>query len=96
VKHVAGLCGLLLLLGISACYYHGHRRRHRGETATVLVAEGFQSPVWVGSAPGDLDRLFVVERMGRIRIIELHEHDERGDILSTPFLDLGGGVPRAR
>jgi glucose/arabinose dehydrogenase len=46
--------------------------------------------VWVGSAPGDLDRLFVVERMGRIRIIELHEHDERGDILSTPFLDLGG------
>lgn len=51
----------------------------------ALVAEGFLSPVFLTSPPGD-DRLFIVEQQGRIRIID-------GDqVLSTPFLDVGNQV----
>jgi len=46
-----------------------------------LVADGLIDPVNVASA-GD-GRLFVVERVGRIRIL-----DENGQLLEEPFLDL--------
>jgi glucose/arabinose dehydrogenase len=39
-------------------------------------------PVSLRAAPGDVNRLFVVEQRGRIRIIK------RGVLLATPFLDL--------
>ncbi len=42
---------------------------------------GFQRPVYVTHA-GDTDRLFVVEKAGRIRLIE------RGQIQPVPFLDI--------
>ena len=44
-------------------------------------ATGFLSPVDITHA-GD-DRLFVVERSGRVKII-----DETGAVVSTPFLDI--------
>jgi glucose/arabinose dehydrogenase len=47
----------------------------------VQVAAGLTSPVHLASPPGD-DRLFVVERRGRIRIIE------GGQLRSDPFLDI--------
>lgn len=47
------------------------------------IAEGFEIPVLVTYAPNDPDeRLFVVERTGRIRIIK------DGDTLPEPFLEL--------
>jgi glucose/arabinose dehydrogenase len=46
-----------------------------------LVAEGLVDPVNVASA-GD-GRLFIVERVGRIRIL-----DESGQLLEQPFLDI--------
>ena len=49
------------------------------------VASGLAQPVVITNA-GD-KRLFVVERAGRIRII-----DEAGSLLSTPFLDISGPV----
>ncbi|HEX7089792.1 MAG TPA: PQQ-dependent sugar dehydrogenase [Longimicrobiales bacterium] len=51
----------------------------------VEVAAGLASPVHLTSPPGD-DRLFVVERPGRIRIIE------DGELLPTPFLDIVSNV----
>jgi glucose/arabinose dehydrogenase len=51
----------------------------------TLVQSGFLNPVFVCSPPGDLQRLFVVEQSGRIKIIE------NGATLATPFLDLGSG-----
>lgn len=51
-----------------------------------MVADGFQSPVLLTHAPGDRDRLFVVEKPGRIRIIR------DGSTLTTPFLDVSGLV----
>ncbi|HCK22635.1 MAG TPA: hypothetical protein DHW15_10885, partial [Bacteroidetes bacterium] len=45
------------------------------------IASGFVSPLHI-THPGD-ERLFVLERQGRVRII-----DEAGDVLATPFLDI--------
>jgi glucose/arabinose dehydrogenase len=49
------------------------------------VATGLTSPTYVTSPPGD-SRLFVVEQLGRIRIIE------NGQLLPTPFLDIASRI----
>lgn len=57
----------------------------------VPIATGFTRPVLVTHAPGDTERLFVVEQGGVIRIIS---DVEAGTILDEPFLDLGERVTR--
>lgn len=54
----------------------------------VRVASGFTSPVDLQAAPGDRTRLFVVEQVGRIRILR------NGALVGTPFLDLTSRVSR--
>ncbi|HEU4464524.1 MAG TPA: PQQ-dependent sugar dehydrogenase [Gemmatimonadota bacterium] len=49
------------------------------------VVEGLDFPVWLTSPPGDA-RLFVVEKGGRVVIVE------NGSVLPAPFLDLRGQV----
>ncbi|CAN5665639.1 PQQ-dependent sugar dehydrogenase [soil metagenome] len=53
------------------------------EIALVQVAEGFNDPVNVTSAYDGSGRLFVVERAGRIRIV-----NGEGEVNGEPFLDL--------
>ncbi|HXC53169.1 MAG TPA: PQQ-dependent sugar dehydrogenase [Candidatus Limnocylindrales bacterium] len=50
----------------------------------VLVSADFNEPIYATAAPLDPLRLFVVERAGRIRIVNLADDT----ILSTPFLDI--------
>ena len=60
----------------------------RSQAATLslqLVAQGLASPVLLTSPPND-PRLFVLEKVGRIRVIE------NGVLLPTPFLDIRGRV----
>jgi glucose/arabinose dehydrogenase len=52
---------------------------------TPLVS-GLDSPVYLASTPSEPDRLYVVEQVGRIRIVE------RGRLLSEPFLDIASEV----
>ena len=47
-----------------------------------LVASGLANPLFVTHAPGDPDRLFIVERGGVIRVLDLGS----GQVLATPFL----------
>ena len=57
-----------------------------GSSLTLgIVAEGFAFPVFLTHQPGD-GRLFVVEQLGRIRIIDA------GLVLPTPFLDISSIV----
>lgn len=49
----------------------------------VKVADGLADPVNVAAPDDGTDRLFVVERVGRVRVI-----DAGGALLETPFLDL--------
>src|SRR6476661_7577564 len=46
------------------------------------VASGLQSPVYVTGAGDGSGRLFIVEQIGRIRILE------NGALLPAPFLDI--------
>ena len=48
------------------------------------VATGLSQPVFAGAPPGDTSRLFIVERTGLVRILDLATNT----ILPTPFLDL--------
>ncbi len=50
------------------------------------VASGLDFPLYLTAPPGDPDRLFVVERGGRIRLIE------RGVLHAAPFLDIADRV----
>lgn len=47
-----------------------------------LIANGLDRPIWVGHAPGDFDRIFIIEHEGAIRIVK------DGSLLATPFLDI--------
>jgi glucose/arabinose dehydrogenase len=51
--------------------------------ALVKVADGFNDPVGVASAGDGSGRLFIVERVGRIQVV-----DGDGNVQDEPFLDL--------
>ena len=55
---------------------------------TEDVVSGLEDPVFITSAPGDVDRLFIVERPGRIRVLEVDGYV----LLPTPFLDISAGT----
>src|SRR5262245_9786420 len=50
------------------------------------VASGLSQPVFVTHAPGDTSRLFIVQRTGAIRILNLNT----GALVPTPFLSIPG------
>jgi glucose/arabinose dehydrogenase len=52
----------------------------------VEVVSGLDAPTHVAAAPGEPDRLYVVERPGRIRVLV------RGRLLARPFLDIAAEV----
>ncbi|HEY7562582.1 MAG TPA: PQQ-dependent sugar dehydrogenase [Gaiellaceae bacterium] len=54
--------------------------------ALVEVASGLDAPVHAAAAPGEPGRLYVVERAGRIRVLE------SGRVLPRPFLDISADV----
>jgi glucose/arabinose dehydrogenase len=60
----------------------------RGSIAVNLnpVATGLGGPAYAINAPGDPNRLFVVEQRGQIRVLE------NGSLLSTPALDIRSRV----
>jgi glucose/arabinose dehydrogenase len=55
----------------------------------TFVAGGFASPIFLTAPAGD-PRLFVVERAGRIRIV-----DANRNVVATPFLDISAKVGTA-
>jgi len=57
--------------------------------AVETVAEGFTFPVFANSPAGD-PRVFVVERAGRIRIV-----DQSGSLVGEPFLDISERIDSA-
>lgn len=83
------LCCLLCLGALSAFSMSALG----GETqlSSVRVASGLIRPIFATHAPGDYTRLFVIEKAGVIKILNL----KTGVVNATPFLDInslvGGG-----
>jgi hypothetical protein len=51
-----------------------------------LVASGLRNPLDLQTAPGDRERLYVVEQGGRIRVVR------NGQLQAAPFLDVSGRI----
>ncbi|HHY86255.1 MAG TPA: PQQ-dependent sugar dehydrogenase [Verrucomicrobia bacterium] len=75
---LAGVLGLILL---GCCWALPSRADILG---LQRVASGLSAPIFVTHAPGDGTRLFIVERGGGIRILNL----ESGQLEPTPFLSI--------
>ncbi len=54
------------------------------DIAATRVASGLNQPLFVTAPPGDTSRLFIIEKTGAIRILDLNS----GQILATPFLNV--------
>jgi glucose/arabinose dehydrogenase len=52
------------------------------------VATGFNQPLFAGAPPGDTSRLFIVEKTGDIKILDLTS----GRVVATPFLDVSSQI----
>ena len=59
--------------------------------AATRVASGLTQPLFVTSPPDDLNRPFIVEKTGQIKILDL----ESGTTLATPFLNVGSEISTA-
>jgi hypothetical protein len=88
-------CGLIATAAIASTGACGSSTRSGAGTIVGPVrAAGiglqrigvFSQPVYLAAAPGDPDRLFVVERVGRIIVVV------RGRRQTRPFLDISGEV----
>ncbi|MGH7563550.1 MAG: PQQ-dependent sugar dehydrogenase, partial [Gemmatimonadota bacterium] len=86
--HLLQLCGTFLL-ALTACGGDGEANVPTppdepdpiGEPTLLEIADGLDFPVHLASPPGD-ERLFVVEKVGTIRVIR------EGQVLDAPFLDI--------
>ena len=80
INNIAGTADSDLIYGFNPA---GPQGTVSSITAT-RVATGFSQPIYATAPPGDLDRLFVVEKTGQIKIFNLNTQQ----VLPTTFLDL--------
>lgn len=78
-------CAVLIILLALMITLSGHAKAGTSGLALEYVATA-ERPVFVTHAPGDLERIFVVEQAGTISIIV------DGVLLETPFLDISSLV----
>jgi len=79
-----GTAGADLIYGYDP---NGAQSQATSITAT-RVATGLNQPLFAGAPPGDLSRLFIVEKTGQIKILDLTS----GQVLATPFLDVSSQI----
>ncbi|MCH8243720.1 MAG: PQQ-dependent sugar dehydrogenase [Planctomycetes bacterium] len=78
IRLVAGTLALCLLVSGTTTNAGGT------ELATIRVASGLTRPLFVTHAPGDADRIYIVEKPGRIKVL-------KGGVVSV-FLDITARV----
>lgn len=77
--------GLLVAVLVGCSSSTGPAEPPAPELAVEVVAQGLASPLYLTAPAGD-DRLFIVEKPGRIRIVK------EGALLPEPFLDIADRV----
>jgi glucose/arabinose dehydrogenase len=85
-RAVAGLTlSLGCATGASSCGSEANLPQGTGARLAEIVA-GLNFPLYLSAPPGDLGRLFIVEKGGVIRIVK------NGALLPSPFLDISARV----
>lgn len=56
--------------------------------AATQIASGLDQPVYVIAPPGDTSRLFIIEKGGIVKILDL----QTGQVRPTPFLDISNEI----
>lgn len=79
---------LTVILGAAAGWAMTPGTSRAEVSGLTRVATGFSSPTFVTHAPGDPNRMFVVEQAGVIRVFDRNT----GAVQSQPFLDIQGFV----
>ena len=72
----------ILMMAFTGCKENSVRQAPSVHSGLETVATGLDFPLYLTTAPGDDNRLFIVEKGGLIRIIK------NGTLLETPFLDI--------
>ena len=80
MRRVLLLGGLVLTVAVAAAAVRADAGERKPRL--VRVVSGLEEPVYALSARGAPERTYVVERKGRIRVVD------SGRILATPFADL--------
>jgi glucose/arabinose dehydrogenase len=88
MKRLVGLVVLTALLSAVSLQAQGATAPDPTGVQLVLVADGFNRPLFVTNAGDDSGRLFVVEQGGSIRIVR------DGQRTDTPFLDVSQLISR--
>ena len=83
---IGGKCGRSILYGTALALFCTPTARSQAPTglAAVRVATGLNLPLFATAPPGDYNRLFIVQKGGQIRILNL----STGTLNSTAFLDI--------
>jgi glucose/arabinose dehydrogenase len=82
---ISALCLIGAAAGVAACSGNSSGPPVDVTLRAVEVASGLSNPLYLTAPVGD-DRLFIVEQVGRVRILRA------GALLAQPFLDLTGQV----
>jgi glucose/arabinose dehydrogenase len=81
------VCTLLTVFAaLALIIYSCDKNDHNNNNMAIdmeMVADGFVSPIGTVSAPDNTKRLFVIDQIGKVWII-----DKSGNKISTPFIDL--------
>lgn len=72
----------MVMMTFTGCREDAVRQRFSLSLGLKTLAKGLDFPLYLTTAPGDNNRLFIVEKGGLIRIIK------NGTLLGTPFLDI--------
>jgi len=84
LKGLLCLCVVALIPGCQFLEdYFDKNPAPSGETYLTQVAEGLTQPIAMAEAPDGSNRLFIVEQVGRIRVVT-----PDGKLQADPFLDL--------
>ena len=79
---VSMLAAGMLIMALPGCRENSARQTLPVSSGLKTVATGLDFPLYLTTAPGDNNRLFIVEKGGLIRIIK------NETLLKTPFLDI--------
>jgi glucose/arabinose dehydrogenase len=76
-----------LALIIYSCDKNDHNNNNNRAIDMEMVADGFVSPIGTVSPPDNTKRLFVIDQIGKVWIV-----DKSGSKISTPFIDLSSRI----